>query len=134
MMKGARFYIIGDKPLSAWVGRAIADVTAATVGVCLLVVGEGGRGGRGRETDKIRWFQALTDKLNCFLSPFVHTCDDQPVGTALFPRVAVCVSGSVRGQRKSDTSRNRNVWLYQRLVNGDERQVWSAQAQRHART
>lgn len=36
MMKGVRIYIIGDRPLFAWVGTAIADVTAATVGVCLF--------------------------------------------------------------------------------------------------
>lgn len=38
MMKGARYMMGGgDRPLFAWVGTAIADVTAATVGVCVRV-------------------------------------------------------------------------------------------------
>lgn len=37
MMKGVRYMIMADRPSCAWVGTAIADVTAATVGVCACV-------------------------------------------------------------------------------------------------
>lgn len=64
-MKGVRIYIIGDRPLFAWVGTAIADVTAATVGVCLFCqsVISGRRRGQGEGERQLRWFQALTGKL-----------------------------------------------------------------------